>query len=248
MEKGVIIGIGIAAAVIVILGAWWWYTSSQAPAIYTVNQNENNNNQSVDSGTVYLSVTDAAVNMGSVSKVTMTVDKSYVHSQAQGWVQVSSNSQTFSLLELKSKNQAQLLGRADLAADTYDQIWFHVTAVKITESGKEKTATLPSNDVKISAIIKVMPNANTVATIDVLADQSLYKTDKGEFVFAPSIKLETRNSADVTVDGSNMVTVAGGTVDSNIEAGMDVNGEVKVNFHLDLSTTLKMAEGVITIK
>ena len=248
-NKGLIIGI-IVVVVAALIGGWWWMMSGANTGQISNNTNQtgtqNTNNAE---GTLYVNFTDAAVNMGNVSTVNMTVDKVYVHSQTQGWVTVSTTPQTFSLLALKAAGKTAVMAKTNVKADTYDQVWFHMTAVAITETGKTaKQATLPSADFKMAGAVKVVNGASSTATLDVLADQSIYKTDKGEFIFAPVVEFEGRQSATVNVDADNMATITNGMVNSNTTAGMDINGEVKANFKLDLNSKIEINGGVISVK
>ncbi len=247
MNKGILTGLVVVLVVVVAGVGWALYANMHANSQngqYGATQNTTAPNQ----GKVYVGVTDAAANMGAVTAVNMTVDKVYLHSQAQGWVTVSSTPQTVDLLALHSAKSTALLAQTNVAADTYDQIWFHVASVKVTESGKVKTATLPSNDFKMNTAIVVAENAATSAKADVLADQSLHETSSGEVVFAPVVTFESRSNAAVTVDANNMENISGGTVDSSTTAGMDIDGTVKTNFKLDANTNLQINNGIINIK
>lgn len=234
-SKGILIG---AIVVVALLLAGWWLLY-QMPASPAQNNGQVNNNGQA-TGTVTLTVTDAAADMGAISAVDMSVDRVYLHSNAQGWVLVSQTPQTFKLLDLKENNQLQLLAKADVAADTYDQIWLHVTEVKVTQNGQVKTAVMPTNDVKMAGVVKVNSGATSTANIDVLADQSLFVTAEKSFVFAPVIKLESRSNATATVDGNNMVIISGGNVDTSTTAGMDVSGELKTNFKIDAEADINI--------
>ena len=186
--------------------------------------------------------------MGAVSAIDMTVDKVEMHSEAQGWVTVSETTKTFDLLELKSKSRAELLAKADVTADTYKQVRFHVKSIIVTESGQKREAKIPSNEFRMNGVVKVVGNADTSAKFDVLADQSLHKTGNGEYIFAPVVKFESRSSATINVAADDTVTVMGGSTDENSKAGMDINGEVKVNFQLNLNSNLEIVGGVIKVK
>ncbi len=250
MNKGLITGLIIGAGILLI-GVIAWMVMANNSQLSQSNNNQNGvaNNQPATKGTLYVSFTDAAANMGNVTAVDMSVDKIYVHSQSQGWVMVPASAKTFNLLELKADAKAELMVKADVPVDTYDQVWFHVSGVKVTETGKAAvSATMPSGDFKMQGVVKVLANANSAVTLDVLADQSLHKTSKGEFIFAPVVTFEGKENTTVTVDSENMVTTAGGTVDSNTSAGMDISGEVKANFKLDATSVLQINGGVINIK
>lgn len=243
MDKGLVIG--IIVVILLLLTGWalyaYYYTATN-PA----NEQEQETTQGAK-GTLYFSVTDAAVNMQNISAVSMTVDKAYAHSATQGWVQVASNPQTFDLLKLKADGKAEMYARMDVVAGAYDQVWFHITNVTVTESGKAKTAALPSGDVKVTANVKVQEGRNSVVKLDVFADQSLHKTSKGEFIFAPTVNVESKSDVSVNVNSANAITVSGGAVDANVNAGMDVDGTVKVNFKLDLNANLQIDNGAIKL-
>jgi len=243
MNRGIIIG----AVVVVVLALGGWYLLNNMP-VNTSSNGENQNNGSQANGTIILSVTDAAANMGTITNVDMSVDRVYLHSAAQGWVLVSQSAQTFSLLDLKSEGQLALLANIDVAVDTYDQVWLHITGVKVTQAGKVIDATMPTGDFKVSGVMKVYENTTSTATIDVLADESLFVTDTKAIVFAPVVKFESRSNATATVDANNMVVISGGTIDASVNAGMDVSGEVKTNFKIDADSVLQINDGVLEIK
>jgi len=242
--KGLVTGIIIVA---LLVGAGWFlYATYGKPVQSPSVQNSQQNTQA--QGTLYFSFTDAAMNMQNVTAVDMQVDKVAVHSQARGWITVSQTPQTFKLLELKEKSALQLSAKVTLAADTYDQIRFHVTKVTVTESGAVKEAKMPSSEVKINSVVKVKANTDSSVVVDILADESLHKTGKGEIIFAPVAKVETREGASLSVGADNMVTVEGGIIDTNITAGMDVDGSVKDNFKLKTDTELEINGDLIKLK
>ncbi len=244
MNNKLAVGIIIALVLLVGGGVWAWSANvlSNPIAHYVMPS------QKSQKGTMYVSIKDAAINMGNVSEVSMVVDKIYLHSEEQGWVTMLQDSKEFPLLKLKSQNNMALAVKADVAAGAYDQIWLHIDKVTVTESGKKKEATLPSSDVKVNTYIKVVENASTSAIIDVVADESLHKTAKGEIIFTPVVVVETRSKTTVTVNDNNMVQVDGGTVDSNMAVGMDVNGDMKNNFKLAQDIELEIATGTVRMK
>ena len=248
MNKTLTIGIIAIAVLLAGIVGFWMMSQNMLklnPGQYTFS---NTGNNKTDQGTVVVAITDAAANMGNVSAVNVTVDKVYLHSESQGWVLVSSNEQTFELLDLKAKKSLALVAKTNVKADTYDQVWLHISKVMVTESGTAKEAKLPSNDVRISGIVKVAANATASATMDVIADESLHKTANGKFVFAPVIKFESRSQATVNVTADNVVTIVNGNVDSSKSAGMDVTGEVKDNFKLDAKAVIEINAGAVQIK
>lgn len=185
MNKNAIIGI-IALAVIV--GAVFFYNS----ASYNNPKNENDRiAETSTKGTVFFSVTDAATNMGAISSIMMTVDKVEMRNEAKGWITISESPKTFDLLRLKSQSKTELLAKADVAADTYGQVRLHVSKIIVTESGQAKEAKLPSNELKLNSRLKVVSGTESSAKFDVIASESLHKTGKGEFIFAPVVKFES---------------------------------------------------------
>lgn len=250
MSKAVSITTTVVVLVLIILGAWYFMASRPTTQSYAPTNSgaTTNSTQSQVKGTMYITITDAAVNMQNITKVDMTVDKVEAYSPAQGWVTLSSNSQTFNLLELKAKGQTALLAKIDVPADTYSQIRLHVAQILVTESGEVKEAKVPSNEFKIMADVAVRGNANSVARFDILADKSVHKTGKGEFIFTPVIKFDSSSDVAVQVGVDNMVTVSGGNANASANFGMDINGQVKQDFMLDTSATLTVTGGVIEIK
>src|ERR1043166_6436915 len=126
MEKTTAWIIGIVVVILIALGIWYGYSHNTASNYSTQQQ------PSQQTGQVYFALADAAVNMGSVTAVNVTVDAVYLHSQSQGWVTISSSPQTFNLLDLKASGKAQVLAQANVAADTYDQAWVHVAQASVT--------------------------------------------------------------------------------------------------------------------
>lgn len=245
MNKGLIIG--IIVVIVLIGGGWLWYQQSHPSMQPSSNNPNTNTTQNSDQGTLYVSVTDAAANMGSVTAVNMTVDKISLHSQTQGWVTVSTAPQTFNLLALNASGKSALAAKMNIAPDTYDQVWFHIATVTVTDAGTVKNATLPSNDLKMNAAVTVTNHATTAASLDVMADQSVHKTTNGDIIFAPVVNFKSTSNAAVTLDSDNSVMTTGGATDANVNAGMDIDGTVKDNFKLNANSNLQLNNGVIKL-
>ena len=224
----------IAVLVVIVGGALVWYFAS-SPAKVATNEpsgtsTTNKNNQTATAtgkGTLYFTVTDAAVDMGNVSAVNITIDKLDIYSAKQGWVNVVSKPATFSLLELKAKSMALLLAKASLPADTYTQFKLHIAKVSVTELGKIKDANLPSATFQMGANVMLNGNTNSVVRFDIMADKSIIKSAAGVFTFAPAIKLDSSSNATVQVGTDNSVTVFGGLINPSVNAAMDLKGVVK---------------------
>jgi hypothetical protein len=73
-----------------------------------------------------------------------------------------------------------------------------------------------------------------------LADKSLHTTGKGEYIFAPVVKTESKSSAEVSVDTSGTVIIIGGHTDGVNTLGMDLDGSMKLNFQLSANQKLSI--------
>ncbi len=183
----------------------------------------------VRDGRAVFIVTDAAADMGAVTSIKMTVDDIKLHGE-EGWVDVSSKQQTFDLLKLKAEGTQALLADVKLAPGTYDQVRLHISKVIVTDASGDHTAKLPSGELKL--IGKVVINDNSTSTIkfDFIADKSLHITGNGLYIFAPVIRLETRERANVEIerkendDRDVNVTIKEGNINDDTEQSMDVDG------------------------
>lgn len=207
-----------------------------------------NTNSGSGDGRVVFAGKDAAADMGSVTSVRTTIDSIQVHSQAQGWVTVSSTPRTIDLMQLRANGDAELLADARIANGTYDQMDLHISQVIVTDARGSSEAKMPSNSIKIKGNLVVVANTTSSATIDFLADESLHMSAEGKYVMAPVIKAETRTDADVQVTSSNKVLVSGGNVVTDVKVGMDLNGNVGVGLFVPPNANLTVASnGKITI-
>ena len=246
MSKSASIIVLVAFLVLGGFGAWYFMAR---PALNTVSDTSSvNAPENQVKGTVYFTITDAALDMENITAVEATIDRVEVFSSAQGWIVVSQTPKTFSLLELKEKNQAELLAKAEIPAGAYSQVRLHMAKVLVTEAGQVKEAKMPSNELKIMGNIVVGATSNFVGQVDILADRSVHKTGNGQIIFAPVVQLDSTTSATVQVNADNVVTVTGGRVGASVNAGMDVDGSVKLNFQIDPKVKLNINAGVIEIK
>jgi hypothetical protein len=60
------------------------------------------------------------------------------------------------------------------------------------------------------------------------------------YIFSPVVKTETKSSANVSVNSSNVVSVSGGNLDYENTIGMDIDGSVKANFQLKSNAKLNI--------
>lgn len=177
-------------------------------------------------GIAVATITDAAANMGSVSSVNVTVDKVSVHSETEGWVNISSASHTYDLLQLKAQGTNAFLGQATLDAGTYNQIRVDISRVVVTDANGTHDAKLPSGELKIIGNFVVDANSTSTASFDFFANESLHVTGNGRYIMAPVVRMETRSNVSADIDGNSHVIIHGGSVTTNVKVGMDANGNI----------------------
>lgn len=235
MKSVTIIGIIILA--ILVIGGVYFYSKSNYSSGYQDGK-----------GKVAFVITDAAANMGTVSKVEVTVDSITIHSEAEGWVSLSSASKTYDLLELKAKGTNALLVETNVKEGNYDQIRLNISKVVVTDSEGKHEAKLPSNELKINQDIEVRENSTTSAKFDFIADESLHVTGNGKYILAPVIQLETRTDADVDTTYNNDVKINAGNVKSNTKLGMDVSGVIGAGLGINSNAAISLSEsGIISV-
>lgn len=201
-----------------------------------------------DDGRAVFTMTDAAADMGAVSEVRVTVDRVRVHSEAEGWTTVSSDSQTYDLLELKASNTQKLFADVDIDAGNYTKLWLDISNVVVVDGEGEHDATLPSGTLRMQSDFVVEPDSTATATFDFVADESLHVTGNGEYIMAPVVRVETRSGADVDVDAQSNVQVSGGRTVADITVGMDGDGNVGVGVRLPAQANLSLgAQGGVQV-
>ncbi|MBI2658130.1 DUF4382 domain-containing protein [Candidatus Woesearchaeota archaeon] len=199
-------------------------------------------------GNAIFAITDAAANMGSVTSVKVTVDKLAVHSDAQGWVNISISPQTFDLLELNAKSTNELIADVSLEPGTYNQLRLDISKVMVTDASGEQEAKLPSNELKIFGTLVVGANSTSTATFDFIANESLHVTGNGKYVMAPVVKLETKENANVSVKSDNTVEIKGGNLKTSVRVGMDENGNVGVGRKISSDSEVSIESNKIKVK
>ncbi len=199
-------------------------------------------------GRAVFGVTDAASNMGNVTGLKVTIGKVMIHSNAKGWIDVSTKSKTVDLLDLKAKSAVEFLGSIDLDPDAYDQIRLDVSNVVVTDSSGDHEAKLPSGEIKIIGLFTIRANSTTAETFDFAADQSLHVTGNGEYIMAPVINLQTRENANVELKSGNKAEIKGGILKSELKVGMDANGNVGIGNKIPSDADVSIEGGKIKIK
>ena len=184
------------------------------------------------SGKVVFSISDAAVDMGSVTGIKVTVDSLSVHSNGGAWNDISTNAQTFDLLELRSKGVAKLLAETNIQLGSYDQLEINVSKVVVVDASGEHEAKLPSNKLRINGSLEVKADATAAANFDFIADLSLHMTGDGKYILAPVIHLEAKESVSAQVNSSKEVKVSGGKTTADVRVGTDIEGSVDIGLRI----------------
>lgn len=241
INKSIIVIVIILAIVMLGVGAVYLY-DKQMPS-----QNTNTTQPSGTQGQIIFGIKDAAASMGNVSAVWIIMNNVQLHSQSQGWVTVSNDTKQYELLALKQSGNIAALATANVNADAYDQMRLTIIKVIAVENGAQKEVKLPSGDLKIMGQLNVSAQKQSTAVIDFMADESLHKTGAGKFIFTPVIKVETRSNATVQVDSNNNMNISGGEIDTSLNLGMDLNGQIKSNFMVDSDAKLDIVGNAIQI-
>jgi hypothetical protein len=225
---------------VVIIGGIYFFAKGPAE-IVNDPQNVGPAQNEAAEGRVVFSVTDEAVDINTVSEINIRVTSVEIHSNVNGWVTVSNTPQTYSLLELNADNESKVLADVLVKASTYDQVRLVVDSISVeTKAGVTKEARLPANQITIDTTLVVNPDTTSSVNFDFLADKSLHVTDDKNYIFAPVVKTETRSDASIAISADNVVTIAGGRLDTANIVGMDIDGSIKVNFEIDSEDKLKI--------
>lgn len=202
-----------------------------------------------ESGRVVFAITDAAADMGKIKAIFLTTTKIQVHSEAKGWITVSSVPKTFDLLELKKTGSFGLLADVSLEKGSYSQMRLTVSEVKVEHNDSTtQIAKLPSGDVRLVGITTVTKGETSAVTFDFEADRSLHTTTDGKYIFAPVVKILTRTNVIVEILVKNKVRFSSGVTSIEYNIGMDENGVMKNNFALDPLARFEVVNNIITIK
>lgn len=199
-------------------------------------------------GRAVFAVTDAAADMGAVSSVQVTIDRVQVHSETQGWVTVTDESQTYDLLDLKATGEQRLLADVNLSNGTYQQVRLDISSVVVEDDEGTHQAELPSGTLRFNAQVDVNSGAAASTLFDFQADQSLHVTGDGSYVMAPVIQVQTRSNAQVSIDADTGVQIQAGNVQTDVTIGMDSQGNVGVNARIPADANLSVgADGRVTV-
>ena len=192
---------------------------------------------------------DPAANMSSVTSVQVTVQNVSVHSDAEGWVMVATAPKTYDLMQLDASGKNALMADINLSEGTYNQLRLDISKVVIVDANGSQEAKLPSGMLKITGDLIVKANATATAWFDFAANESLHVTGNSsgnasgnpKYIFAPVLRMETREAANATVMNDNDVRISGGTVKTNVKVGMDASGNVGVGMGIPANANLTIS-------
>ena len=247
--KKLVIGI-VLIFVLVFMAACAPSASTLKPAIgeRPVSSGQTGQQAAEKEGRVVFTITDAAADMGAVTKVMLTVDDVQVHSETEGWVTVSSTPTTVDLLKLKAEGSQELLADAKLKEGDYQHLRLDISKIVVVDAAGEHEAKLPSGELKFVGGFTVTENSISTAKFDFVADESLHTTGKGEYILAPVVQLETRENADVVIKADEKVEVKNGNVKTNTKVGMDIDGKVGVGVSIAKNAKLSLKSGKVALE
>ena len=140
-------------------------------------------------GTVEFRATDAPA--AGVSKIMVTTRNIQIHkadAQEDSWITVVSQEKTFDLVAIQGAEV--FLGSANVSSGNYTQIRLDVTKVIVTLDGKDITAKLPSDKLRVVGPWEVKTDQKTILTLDFEADKFVVITSKDTVEVKPVLKLD----------------------------------------------------------
>jgi len=202
--------------------------------------------QSTEGGRTVFTLTDDAANMGAVTSVKITVDSIKVLNENETWTTVSTQQQTYDLLKLKATGTQVLLADYNLTPGTYKQVRLNISKVVVTDASGDHVAKLPSGELKIVGKLVVNSNSTSTVKFDFIADESLHMTGNGLYIFAPVVRLETRQRANVNTEFRDNIRIFDGKMDEDRKMGMDIEGNFGEGFSIKKDSRLMINGNKIT--
>ena len=139
-------------------------------------------------GTVEVRAMDAPPT--GVSSIVVTTSSIQIHkadAADDSWITVVSQEKTFDLVAIQDAEI--FLGSANVSSGNYTQIRLDVTRVIVTLEGKEITAKLPSDKLKVVGPWEVKAGQKTILTLDFQADTFVVITGNDTAQVKPVLKL-----------------------------------------------------------
>lgn len=196
--------------------------------------------QAAQGGRAVFTMTDAAVNIGDVTNVWVTIDSVKVLSKDGAWTQVSTQQHTYDLIQLKTDGNQVLLADYNITPGNYTQERLVISKVIVADASGNHTAKLPSGELKLVGMLKVNANSTSAVNFDFIADESLHMTGNGTYIFAPVIHVETREKASADTSFNEHVRVSGEVSDSRKQSmGTDGNMSEGLKIKRDANLSIK---------
>ena len=202
--------------------------------------------QSTQEGRAVFTMTDDAANMDEVTSIKITVNSIKVLNESESWITVSNEQQTYDLLKLKSSGTQVLLAEYNLTPGTYNQIRLSISQIVVTDASGDHMAKLPSGELKIVGKLVINENSTSTVKFDFIVDESLHLTGNGTYIFAPVVKLETRQRANVDLRFRENVRISDGKIDDDRKEGMDIEGNFGEGYHINENSRLVIKGDRIT--
>jgi hypothetical protein len=140
-------------------------------------------------GTVEFRVTDAPAD--EITKIMVTTRNIQIHkadAPEDSWITVVSEEKTFDLVAIQGTEE--FLGSENVISGNYTQIRLDVTKVIVTLDGKDITAKLPSDKLKVVGPWEVKAGEKTILTLDFKADKFVVITGNDKVEVKSVLKLD----------------------------------------------------------
>ena len=140
-------------------------------------------------GTAEFRATDAP--SAGVSKIMVTTRNIQIHkadTPEDNWITVVSQERTFDLVAIQGVEV--FLGSENVSSGNYTQIRLDVVKVIVTLDGKDITAKLPSDKLKVVRPWEVKAGQKTILTLDFEADKFVNITGNDAIQIKPVLKLD----------------------------------------------------------
>ena len=165
--------------------------------------------QAAHSGVAEVRATDAPPT--GISKILVTAKDIQVHKAGaaeDSWITVVSAEKTFDLVAIQGAELS--LGEETLSPGIYTQVRLDVTKVVVTKDGKDITAKLPSDKLKVVTPFEIKAGEKTILTLDFEADKFVVMTGPDAAQVKPVIKLGvTQGDRPLKVKGEGASAGAG---------------------------------------
>jgi hypothetical protein len=229
MKKIVLV---IALLAVTLLVACSGEIDANLDADFQDEDNDMNNEQYEDdeaSGSVVVGVTDARANFENVNEIEMTIDEVAIYSESEGWVQISDETTTYALFDLNARQEFEMMAESDVQRDDYTRVKYDIESVVIVQDdGSRENAQVPNDEYVMDYNFAVEANETTALQLDVLANESLYVSEEGEYVMAPVTTIQATNDAEYTVQSNGVLMVTSGSASATQKFGMNIDGTVGI--------------------